>query len=176
MFVFIGNVSTTNQAQLQSILAANGGNANLLANLNAANFTNYYASNIQPPQASNNVAAAATHVLNGTQQQAAAQLALQAATLSATSNNRSTGSSSHSSPRSASSVTSSPSAQPNANDEQQLLDYMHQLLDEKEKLKELFGEPYSTFLPISTKLLDDGKYSDITSMDTDNSIKAQLVY
>lgn len=38
---------------------------------------------------------------------------------------------------------------------QQLYEYMAQLLDEKEKLKELFNEPFSILLPISAKLLDE---------------------
>lgn len=39
--------------------------------------------------------------------------------------------------------------------EQQIYEYMHQLLEEKEKLKELFNEPFTCLLPISAKLLDD---------------------
>ena len=41
--------------------------------------------------------------------------------------------------------------------EHQIYEYMHQLLEEKEKLKELYNEPYSYLLPISAKLLDEGK-------------------
>jgi hypothetical protein len=44
----------------------------------------------------------------------------------------------------------------NLNDEHQLYDYMHQLLEEKEKLKELFNDPFNILLPISAKLLDEG--------------------
>ena len=33
---------------------------------------------------------------------------------------------------------------------------LHQLLDEKEKLKELFNEPLNILLPISARLLDEG--------------------
>ena len=44
----------------------------------------------------------------------------------------------------------------NLNDEHQLYEYMHQLLEEKEKLKELFNEPFNILLPISAKLLDEG--------------------
>ena len=45
----------------------------------------------------------------------------------------------------------------NLNDEHQVYEYLHQLLDEKEKLKELFNEPFNIMLPISAKLLDEGK-------------------
>jgi hypothetical protein len=41
--------------------------------------------------------------------------------------------------------------------EHQIYEYMHQLLEEKEKLKELYNEPYSFLLPLSAKLLDEGK-------------------
>ena len=48
----------------------------------------------------------------------------------------------------------------NANfaNEHQIYEYMHQLLEEKEKLKELYNEPFSFLLPISAKLLDEGKF------------------
>lgn len=39
--------------------------------------------------------------------------------------------------------------------EHQIYEYMHQLLEEKEKLKELYNEPYSFLLPLSAKLLDE---------------------
>ena len=42
--------------------------------------------------------------------------------------------------------------------EQNLYEYMHQLLEEKERLKELFNEPFNILLPISAKLLDEGKF------------------
>jgi hypothetical protein len=42
------------------------------------------------------------------------------------------------------------------NNETQLYDYMQQLLEEKEKLKELYNEPFSIVLPVSAKLLDEG--------------------
>ena len=45
----------------------------------------------------------------------------------------------------------------NFTNEHQIYEYMHQLLEEKEKLKELYNEPYSFLLPISAKLLDEGK-------------------
>jgi hypothetical protein len=45
----------------------------------------------------------------------------------------------------------------NFSNEHQIYEYMHQLLEEKEKLKELYNEPYSFLLPISAKLLDEGK-------------------
>lgn len=44
----------------------------------------------------------------------------------------------------------------NLNDEHQVYEYLHQLLEEKEKLKELFNEPFNIMLPISAKLLDEG--------------------
>lgn len=44
-------------------------------------------------------------------------------------------------------------------DEHQAYEYLHQLLEEKEKLKELFNEPFNIMLPISAKLLDEGKYN-----------------
>ena len=44
----------------------------------------------------------------------------------------------------------------NLNDEHQVYEYLHQLLDEKEKLKELFNEPLNILLPISARLLDEG--------------------
>lgn len=44
----------------------------------------------------------------------------------------------------------------NLTTEQQIYEYMHQLLEEKEKLKELYNEQYSFSLPISAKLLDEG--------------------
>lgn len=43
----------------------------------------------------------------------------------------------------------------NLNDEHQVYEYLHQLLEEKEKLKELFNEPFNIMLPISAKLLDE---------------------
>ena len=42
-------------------------------------------------------------------------------------------------------------------DNHNLYDYMHQLLEEKERLKELFNEPFNILLPISARLLDEGK-------------------
>ena len=44
----------------------------------------------------------------------------------------------------------------NLNDEHQVYEYLHQLLDEKEKIKELFNEPLNILLPISARLLDEG--------------------
>ncbi len=43
-------------------------------------------------------------------------------------------------------------------DEHQAYEYLHQLLEEKEKLKELFNEPFNIMLPISAKLLDEGLF------------------
>jgi hypothetical protein len=40
--------------------------------------------------------------------------------------------------------------------ETQLYEYMQQLLEEKEKLKELYNEPFTIVLPVSAKLLDEG--------------------
>jgi len=45
----------------------------------------------------------------------------------------------------------------NLSDEHQVYEYLHQLLEEKEKLKELFNEPFNIMLPISARLLDEGK-------------------
>lgn len=45
----------------------------------------------------------------------------------------------------------------NMHDEHHVYEYLHQLLEEKEKLKELFNEPFNIMLPISAKLLDEGK-------------------
>ncbi len=41
--------------------------------------------------------------------------------------------------------------------EQHLYEYMQQLLEEKEKLKELYNEPFNIILPASARLLDEGK-------------------
>ena len=45
----------------------------------------------------------------------------------------------------------------NISDELHLYDYMQKLLEEKEKLKELFNDPFNISLPISARLLDEGK-------------------
>jgi hypothetical protein len=44
----------------------------------------------------------------------------------------------------------------NLNDEHQIYEYMHQLLEEKEKLKELYNEPFNILLPLSARLLEEG--------------------
>lgn len=41
-------------------------------------------------------------------------------------------------------------------DEQQLYEYMHQLIEEKEKLKDLTNEPFNIALPMCSKLIDEG--------------------
>ncbi len=46
----------------------------------------------------------------------------------------------------------------NLSDEHQVYEYLHQLLEEKEKLKELFNEPFNIMLPISARLLDEGNF------------------
>ena len=52
---------------------------------------------------------------------------------------------------------SSASLNINMNDENQVYNYLHQLIDEREKLKELSNEPFNIILPTSVKLLEDGK-------------------
>jgi hypothetical protein len=42
-------------------------------------------------------------------------------------------------------------------EELHMYDYMQKLLEEKEKLKELFNDPFNISLPISARLLDEGK-------------------
>lgn len=44
------------------------------------------------------------------------------------------------------------------NDEHHLYEYMQQLLEEKEKFKEIFNESFNVTLPICSKLLDEGNY------------------
>lgn len=45
-------------------------------------------------------------------------------------------------------------------DEQQLYEYMQQLIEEKEKLKDLNSEPFNLALPMCAKLLDEGNFSE----------------
>lgn len=45
-----------------------------------------------------------------------------------------------------------------ASDEHQLYEYIHQLNDEKERLKDLTNEPFNFALPICSKLLDEGNF------------------
>ena len=45
---------------------------------------------------------------------------------------------------------------PQGSDENQLYEYIHQLNEEKERLKDLTNEPFNIALPICSKLLDEG--------------------
>lgn len=105
-------------------------NQNLIASINAANFANFV--NLSNPIDSQHHQAMQAHLLNNILNAQSTQIANSTRSSSANSNN--------------------------LNDEHQLYEYMQQLLEEKDKLKELFNEPINLLLPMCSKLLDEGIY------------------
>jgi hypothetical protein len=131
---------------MNATTAANGASSsaqtsNLIASLNAANYANFV--HLQQQQ-------------QPTQQQATSQLDLFNNLAGLSSLLGTTGMSLSHAITGAHQPPPPPPPLSHQSEEQHQYDYMQKLLEEKEKLKELFNDPFNISLPISARLLDEG--------------------